>query len=268
VIWLDSHFCEIFPVLPPRIIQQVVSEPLVYDLGDLKVLGWKWCHSLIWVGSFLILVCLSKVLPLRFSQQVVSEPGLRLGRVQFDPVSKVFLMVISGKRVLYKCVNEGTSEGSWVMYSGLRMLPLEGKCINVVEEWLSLEREIVRYSSVSLSPTLGRNEKVKQHIRKEDPQTQRLKVLGWRWCHFLICGLTWFSFSWDLSGVSPSDSPNISKVGVMLKVTVSCFFILLSLLYGFEWALGIIGLKAQLTYDVVQALSYVSMLVAAMCSHC
>jgi len=38
--------------------------------------------------------------------------GLRLGRVQFDPVSKVFLMVISGKRVPYKCVNSGTSEGS------------------------------------------------------------------------------------------------------------------------------------------------------------
>ena len=38
--------------------------------------------------------------------------GLRLGRVQFDPVSKVFLMVISGKRVPYKCVISGTSEGS------------------------------------------------------------------------------------------------------------------------------------------------------------
>jgi len=36
--------------------------------------------------------------------------GLRPGRVQFDPVSKVFLMVISGKRVPYKCVNDGTSE--------------------------------------------------------------------------------------------------------------------------------------------------------------
>jgi len=38
--------------------------------------------------------------------------GLQLGRVQFDPVSKVFLMVISSKRVPYKCVNGGTSEGS------------------------------------------------------------------------------------------------------------------------------------------------------------
>ena len=38
--------------------------------------------------------------------------GLRLGQVQFDPVSKVFLMEVSGKRVLYKCVNGGTSEGS------------------------------------------------------------------------------------------------------------------------------------------------------------
>jgi len=36
--------------------------------------------------------------------------GLRLGRVQFDPVSKVLLMEVSGKRVPYKCVNGGTSE--------------------------------------------------------------------------------------------------------------------------------------------------------------
>ena len=42
---------------------------------------------------------------------------------------------------------------------GLRMLPLEEECINV-KEGLSLEVEIVRYSSVSLSLTLGRNEKV------------------------------------------------------------------------------------------------------------
>jgi len=47
--------------------------------------------------------------------------GLQLGRIQFDPVSKVFLMVISGKRVPYKCVNGITSEGSRVMYSGLRI---------------------------------------------------------------------------------------------------------------------------------------------------
>jgi len=39
------------------------------------------------------------------------------------------------------------------------LLPLEGECVNV-EEGLSLEGEIVRYSSVSLSPTLGKNEKV------------------------------------------------------------------------------------------------------------
>jgi len=31
---------------------------------------------------------------------------------------------------------------------------------------LSLKGEIVRYSSVSLNPTLSRNEKVEQHIRK------------------------------------------------------------------------------------------------------
>jgi len=33
-----------------------------------------------------------------------------------------------------------------------------------VEEGLSLEGKILRYSSVSLSPTLGTNEKVEQYI--------------------------------------------------------------------------------------------------------
>jgi len=55
------------------------------------------------------------------------------------------------------------------MYLGLRMLLLEEKCINV-EEGLSLEGEIVRYSSMSLSPTLDRNEKAEQHIERK-PQT-------------------------------------------------------------------------------------------------
>jgi len=35
-------------------------------------------------------------------------------------------MEVLGKRVPYKCVNGDTSEGSWVMYSGLRLFPLEG----------------------------------------------------------------------------------------------------------------------------------------------
>jgi len=39
------------------------------------------------------------------------------------------------------------------------MLPLEGECINV-EEGLTLKEEIVKYPSVSLSPTLSGNEKV------------------------------------------------------------------------------------------------------------
>jgi len=48
------------------------------------------------------------------------------------------------------------------------MISLEGdgECINV-EEGLSLEGEIVGYSSVSLSLTLCRNEKIEQHIRKK-----------------------------------------------------------------------------------------------------
>jgi len=35
----------------------------------------------------------------------IKAVSLQLGRVQFDPVSKVFLMVISGKRVTCKCMN-------------------------------------------------------------------------------------------------------------------------------------------------------------------
>jgi len=54
------------------------------------------------------------------------------------------------------------------------LLPLEGECINVKEE-LSLEEEIVRYSSVTLSPTLGRNEKVEQYIRKKTHKPNALR---------------------------------------------------------------------------------------------
>ena len=70
---------------------------------------------------------------------------------------------------------------------GLRMLPLEGECINVVEERLSLEGEIVRYSTVSRSPSLGRNEKFEQHIRKKThkPNALRFWVEGGV---ILLCG--------------------------------------------------------------------------------
>jgi len=47
--------------------------------------------------------------------------------------------------------------------------------MNVVEEWLSLEGEIVRDSSVSLSPTLGRNEKVERYIRKKTHKPNALR---------------------------------------------------------------------------------------------
>ena len=43
-----------------------------------------------------------------------------------------------------------------------------------MEEGLSLEEEIVRNSSVSLSPTLSGNKKVKQHIIKK---THKLSAL-------------------------------------------------------------------------------------------
>ena len=48
----------------------------------------------------------------------------------------------------------------------MKILSLEKECTNV-EEGLSLEEEIVRCLSVSLSPTLSGNEKIKQHIRKK-----------------------------------------------------------------------------------------------------
>jgi len=75
-----------------------------------------------WVGGGVIplyglaLISFLFVSP-RFPRQILPSSGiivvgLRLGRVQFDPVSKVFLMEISGKRVPYKCVNGGTSEES------------------------------------------------------------------------------------------------------------------------------------------------------------
>ena len=123
-----------------------------------------------------------------------------------DHVLKVFLIEVSGKSVLYKCVNSGISEGSWVMYSGLRMLLLKGECINV-EEGLSLEKEILRYSSVSLSSTLGRNEKVEQHIRKKTykPNVLRFWVEGGV---ILLYGFDSVLIVRDLPGVSVSDSPN------------------------------------------------------------
>jgi len=45
----------------------------------------------------------------------IRADGLRL---EFDPVSKVFLMEVSGKRVPYKCVNGGTSKGSFTSARG------------------------------------------------------------------------------------------------------------------------------------------------------
>jgi len=71
---------------------------------------------------------------------------------------------------------------------------------------LSLEGEIVRYSSVSRSPTLGRNEKVEQHIRKKTrkPNALRFWVEGGV---ILLYGFTQFSL-FEISPVSPSDSPN------------------------------------------------------------
>jgi len=90
-------------------------------------------------------------------------------------------MEVSGKRVPFKCVNGGTSK-RWFAS------PQRGVCINV-EERLSLEGEIVRYSSVSLSPTLSRNEKVKQRIRKKTHKPNALRF----WVEGDVIPFMWFN---------------------------------------------------------------------------
>ena len=62
-----------------------------------------------------------------------------------------------------------------------------GECINMKEE-LSLQEEIVRYASVSLSPTLSRNENFDKHIRKKTckPNALRFWVEG---CVISLYGL-------------------------------------------------------------------------------
>jgi len=78
---------------------------------NLKALGLKVVSfSYMGLAQFSLLE-ISPVFPLRIlPTSGIRAVGLRPGRVQFDPV-KVFLMVISDKHVLYKCVNGGTSEG-------------------------------------------------------------------------------------------------------------------------------------------------------------
>jgi len=70
-----------------------------------------------------------------------------------------------------------------------------------MEEGLSLEGKIVRYSSVSLSLTLGRNEKVEQYIRKKTHKPKALRF----WIEggvIPLCGLTYFLL-FDISPVFP-----------------------------------------------------------------
>jgi len=66
----------------------------------------------------------------------------------------------------------------------------------------------VRYLSVILSFTLGRNKKVEQYIRKKThkPNVLRFWVEGGV---IPLCGLALFSFLFEISpNVFPSDSPN------------------------------------------------------------
>jgi len=78
-----------------------------------------------------------------------------------------------------------------------------------VEEGLSLEEEIVRYPSVSLSPTSNKNEKVEQHIRKKTHKPNALRF----WVEgnvISLCGLALVAFLFGLHSVSSSIFPNTS----------------------------------------------------------
>jgi len=132
-------------------------------------------------GSILILVRSPRFCPLGLPNNRYQRLGLRLGRVQFDPyiekysltpISKVFLMVVSGKHVLYKCERRY----KWEVISnvlGFENASARGGVYQCGR--LSLEGEIGRYSSVSLSLTLSKNEKVEQHIRKKTHKPNALR---------------------------------------------------------------------------------------------
>jgi len=93
-----------------------------------------------------------------------------------------------------------------VRYSCLKILLLEGECTNV-KEGLPLEGQIVRYPNVSLSPTLSRNEKVEQHIRKKThkPNVLRFWVEGGV---ISLCVLAFVLFLFVSPMFSPLDFPS------------------------------------------------------------
>jgi len=110
-------------------------------------LGWRWCHSLmlVWLLSH------SYSSPRCFSPQIFPASGNRgdslgsnrLRWVSLIPVSKVFLTKVSGKCVLFKCVNDSISEGRlWVRYSWLKMLLLSRGSVPCGER-LSLEGRLL-----------------------------------------------------------------------------------------------------------------------------
>jgi len=72
---------------------------------------------------------------------------------------------------------------------------------------LSLEGEIVRYSNVSLSPTLSRNKKVEQHIRKKTHKPNALRF--WVESGVILLYVGSCLIIRDLPDVFPSKLPNI-----------------------------------------------------------
>ena len=174
----------------------------------LKVLGWRWCHSLMWVDSVLILMKYPRFSPSNYPTSGIRFDGLWLGQVQFDYVSKVFLTEVSSERSPRFSPSNYPTSG--IKADGLRLGRVQFDFVSKVfltevssespvfplklpnkwyqSRWFAAWASIVwlyieslpdrgfkwgsfmikvRYLSVSLSPTLSRNEKVEQHIRKK-----------------------------------------------------------------------------------------------------
>ena len=124
--------------------------------------------------------------PLTFAFSDYPTSGIRAdgsslspdGWAQFDSVSKVYLMEVSGKHVPYKCMNDGTSN-SWhrVTQAANRRL------------WYHFARRIQGKNTGEISHN---ENKANPHKGMTPPPTQNLKVLG-LWVFFLIYCST-FSF--------------------------------------------------------------------------
>ena len=132
-------------------------------------MGWRWCHSLVWVWLSSHSCEISPVLPpWNYPTSGIRANGLRLGQIQFDPCIESlhgggFQANVSHISV-WTAVQVGSLWGTRVWGGSVPMW-----------KGLSLEGKIVRYTSVSLSFTFSRSEKVEQHIRKKTHKPNALR---------------------------------------------------------------------------------------------